>query len=360
MPKIEPLLITSKRKTQKRINCVSVAFPLRLKNAIEVVSEGGANALLDTLAQLGKVTEKAPELLQKANLEKRARSKYISNRMATALVDTNSTLRQSYWNTWHCNEGLEQDGKTITGRYCNNRWCLTCNRIRTAKLIKGYTQPLKDLPNKQFVTLTIPNVGEAYLKTALEDMLFTFQKIKGMMKKRKTPIIGIRKTECTYNVQADNYHPHFHLIVSGEDIASEIVKEWLKRYPEANSIGQDSRPADDTAVHELFKYFTKIATYSKVDKTRKIHIHALDVIFRAMKGKRVFQPMGITKVKVSEDVEEIQAQEYDIEPDSGKWVWEDEFHDWVNVDTGEMLTGFRPSDGVIDLLNNIVFEKPPD
>jgi plasmid rolling circle replication initiator protein Rep len=311
-----------------------------------------ANVFLDTLAQLGKPTAKAPLILQTSNLVKRARSKFVSNHLALALVDTKSPLYQSYWNTWHCNEQLEQNGKSITGRYCNNRWCSTCNRIRTAKLIIGYTKPLSDLEDKQFVTLTIPNVKASALPTALEDMAFVFNQIREVFKKRKTKMIGIRKIECTYNAIEDTYHPHYHLVVAGLDVANEIVEQWVKRFPEANKAAQDVREANDNAVKELFKYFTKIATYSKIDKKRKIHVQALDIIFRAMRGKRVFQPMGIKK-EVSEDIEEIQSQQYNIEDRNVVWKWVEEYHDWVDSDTGELLTGFVPGDGVLELLRNI-------
>jgi len=117
---------------------------------------------LDTLAQLAKVV-----------LGKRARSKYISNAISLRLSDLQSDLRQSYFNTYHCSDVLVQSGQKITSKYCNNRWCLTCNRIRTAKLIIGYRKPLSELIDPQFVTLTIPNVTGDQLVDAISEMLKT-------------------------------------------------------------------------------------------------------------------------------------------------------------------------------------------
>jgi hypothetical protein len=49
--------------------------------------------------------------------------------------------------------------------------------------------------------------------------------------------------------------------------------------------------------------------------------------------------MGIKKLKLSEDVEEIQAQQIeDILPNIDVWGWEQEVSDWVNS-SGELLTG---------------------
>lgn len=340
----------SKSDYLKRINCVSSAF-LKRNNCV-------SDASLDTLVQLRKTNQEAPPLLDKKNLTKRARSKHISNKITLSLADLNSPLKKAYWNTFYCNETLIQNGQTITGKYCKNRWCSTCNRIRTAQLIKGYTEPLSNIDDKHFVTLTVPNVRADELKIQIETMLSEFGRIKDTFRKRKTPIIGIRKLECTYNSNSNTYHPHFHIIVSGKHIAIEIVKEWLERFPDTNNLAQDVRAADDNSVHELFKYFTKIATYSKIDKTRKIHIVSLDTIFRAMKGKRVFQPMGIKKY-VPEDIEEIQSQEYDIEEQFVEWKWNEEYSNWIDIQTGECLTDYEPSPGVIELLKNIVISHPP-
>ena len=178
-----------------------------------------------TLAQLRKIPLKTAPPLQSANLKKRAKSKHFSNELSLALVDTKSELNQAYWNTWHCNEVLDQNGKTITGRYCKNRWCNTCNRIRTAKLIKGYEKPLKELKDMQFVTLTIPNVKASALKTSIEDMIAEFKRIQETFRKRGTPIVGLRKLECTYNATTKTFHPHFHAGVSGKKVADELVKE---------------------------------------------------------------------------------------------------------------------------------------
>ena len=90
--------------------------------------------LLDTLAQLRTETPSKPPV----TLVKRAKAKFLTNGLSFPLIDLNSPLKKSYWLTWHCTSVLLQEGQKITSRYCNNRWCIVCNRIRTAKLINGY------------------------------------------------------------------------------------------------------------------------------------------------------------------------------------------------------------------------------
>jgi hypothetical protein len=251
------MLNTTTKITQNISDCISSE-----KNV--------SGASLDTLAQLAKNP-----------LLKRARSKYISGALSLKLADLQSELRQSYFNTYHCADTLTQSGKKVISKYCGNRWCLTCNRIRTAKLIMGYREPLSALIDPQFVTLTIPNVAGRELATTIRVMQKTFRKIQKLFEKRKTPIIGIRKIEVTFNARTGEFHPHFHLVVSGHQIAQKIVLEWLKRFPKANNKAQDIRPADDNSIMELFKYFTKVVSGGV------IYTKALDTIFDSMKGERL-------------------------------------------------------------------------
>lgn len=303
---------------------------------LEVAGQNSHQNPLDTLAQL---------VPTRKLLQKRARSKYITNSVSIKLAALGSVLEQSYWNSYHCCGVLRQSGKSVVGKYCNNRWCLTCNRIRTAKLINGYAESLRELPDKRFVTLTIPNVSGESLKKTIEKMVESLVLIQKSFRKRKVKIVGIRKLECTYNPARNDFHPHFHLIVSGETISKLLIDEWLKRFPSATREAQNEKPADDNSAMELFKYFTKIVT------KKRFYISALDTIFTAMYGKRTFQPMGIKKI-VSEDISELQKIVYeDLEERESLWTWVDEATDWIDFDTGETLTGYSPSEAVVQLIN---------
>jgi hypothetical protein len=311
-----------------------------------------SNKLLNQLTTSHNNQECEPRI-NLGNLTKRAKSKHITNKILYPLIDLNSELKKSYWNTHYCNVSLLQSGRKITGRFCNNRWCCTCNRIRTMKLLKGYEPVLKRLTDKYFVTLTVPNVSENLLKDTVNNMFIEFIKIQKTFQKRKTPIRGIRKIECTYNPIKLNYHPHFHLIVSGSKIAENVVNEWVKRVPNTNRLAQDYRVADDGSVIELFKYFTKLITGK--GNNRRIYIVPMDNIFKVMRGRRVFQPLGIKK-DISEDINEIQSQEYEIEEGEFTWWWENKLHDWVNLDSTIKLSGYIPSEKEKELYKNIILK----
>ena len=300
------------------------------------------------------------------SLTRRARAKYFSYAVIFPLIDLDSPLQKSYWNTYHCCEILIREGEKITGSYCKNRWCTVCNRIRTAVLINTYKPVLDSWGDKWFVTLTIPNVPADKLRTAIADMEVEFRRIKDKFYKRHyrkqgDKLVGFRKLECTYNPERDDYHPHYHIIVRGEDVARGLLDEWLKRYPGARDIAQDVRPADNDSVMELFKYFTKLIVKVNRDD-RQVYIEPLDMIFRAIRGKRTFQNFGFTAPKEVEkpDDEAMElADEIEQEVIRESYQWHQDYHDWIGCQTGEVLTGYVPSPKFRKLVEGIGDKRSP-
>ncbi len=145
--------------------------------------------------------------------KKRARAKFFTHSYIYKLINLDSDLKKSYFQTVDCASLLTQKDSTITSQYCNQRWCTVCNRIRIAKFVNAYGNQLKELHNPHFMTLTVPNCSKEDLKATLIKMDKDFNKIYDLLKKRKIKIKGIRKTEITYNPTSQTYHPHFHLIV---------------------------------------------------------------------------------------------------------------------------------------------------
>lgn len=298
---------------------------------------------LDKLAQLSSKHNG-----NKTSLIKRAKRKYIGSAYIKKLAALDSPLHNSYNNSLSdCANVLTQIDKTITSKYCKNRWCLVCNSIRTAKLINEYLPVLKPLKNKYLLTLTIPNVRHDKIYDEIRKMTETWRKINlSINQYSKVKLKGVRKLECTYNYKRNDYHPHFHILISGKKNAEKILKQWLKHYPAANRKAQDIRPANNDSLMEIFKYFTKIIADNK-----KIHIQPLDHIFFAMRGKRVYQPFGIKKV-ISEEIEELQSEEITgIEPKTTFWKWLKQ--DWIDYETAELLTGYEPDEKTKTLISNI-------
>lgn len=302
-------------------------------------------------------------------LLKRARHKYFTYGLVVPLMKLGSPLEQSYRNTYYCCRMLAERNGEVTGSYCKNRWCTVCNRIRTAILINTYKPVLDSWDDKYFVTLTIPNVPTGRLSSAIDGMETEFGKVKQVFyrqhkrkrKKRDTPLIGFRKLECTYNPERCDYHPHYHIIVRGEETAKELLVEWLRRYPEAVEWAQDVQKADDDSVMELFKYFTKLITKTK-GKGSAVFIRPLDVIFQAMRRRRTFHNFGfkhevVEDEPISEEAEEL-AEKIEGEAVTVVYEWVQELTDWVEKQLGRVLTGYQPTPGFRQLVEGIGCDPP--
>lgn len=297
--------------------------------------------LLDTLELLDH-----PQCLQgfqrdkqtQNKLTQKAKNSYFSKGLAKNLMCLDSKLKKSYKRTYYdCQTTIVQDGKKLTSRYCGARWCNTCNRIRTAKLMNGYLKPIQAMKEPMFVTLTIPNVIKEDLKHYTKLMLSVSTNIIRALKRKKIAFNGIRKLECTYNIDRDDYHPHFHFIVDGIKASTELVNEWLRRFPLAEDYCQKIVPL--TNAIELFKYQTKLV--SKAEDGYYIFLSALDTIFNAIKGMRTFQAYGNIKM-IKEDIENLQSEEFNIQHNEFVlWLWNS--NDWFSMETGEPLTHYKPS-----------------
>jgi hypothetical protein len=271
------------------------------------------------------------------NLKKRAHSKALNTSLFGKLLYINSNLHEQYQDTFYCSHSLQIEGDKAKSNFCRKRWCMICNRIRTAQLINAYKPTLDTWQEKEFVTLTVKNMPKNELPTAISKMYKSFTKLKDSERKAKENIVGIRKLEVTYNKFSDEYHPHFHLIIQNQGSGERIIDKWLKLNTTAERSGQDVKKADDNSSFELFKYFTKLTSNSKKDKT--ISLSALDTIFNSIQGVRTFQPFGFIAHKQITPPENLDMNE-NLSLESQNFIYETKIKDWLSIETGEILTGY--------------------
>lgn len=318
----------------------------------------GGMTTLDTLAQpdhgppgrgseAGAAGRPAPE-----TLARRARAKYATVPLATALAELRSPLERSYRNSVYCASVVEQRGGKLTSTYCGNRWCLVCNRVRTARAITRYEPHLRAWTDRQFVTLTEPNVGAEELPAAIDAMLKRARLCVRSLRHAGYAVRALRKLEVTHNARRDDYHPHLHFVVEGAEVAHALVAAWLHRTPGAVRAAQDVRPCDEGSLREVFKYFTKLTVKAgpRADGKRAViaPVH-LDVIFRAMRGHRVYQPVGfVAAVEVGrgedDDIGQGETVAVTRIAETVMWEWAQQLADWVDLATGECLTRYEPGE----------------
>jgi hypothetical protein len=258
-------------------------------------------------------------------LEKRNYKKHLTRKFVIPLVNLHSPMEKGYWNTYYCNDVLEQEGKKIIGHYCGNRWCYICNGIRTAKLINAYKPVVDEWNNPVSLVLTVKNVPATVLdvQSKVKEMNEEFRKITDLLRNRDgVQVEAIRTIEVTSNWRAKTSHPHFHILLNGYWIGKLILEEWIKHFPEdeVNRGGQSLKKANKWSLNELFKYITKFN-----DGTPAL---VLDVIFQALKGMKIVSPTGVKKVP-EEIAELISVEIPELDNKNRLWWWNPEAKDWI-------------------------------
>jgi hypothetical protein len=171
---------------------------------------------------------------------------------------------------------------------------------------------------------------------------------------------GIKSLECNFNPERKTYNPHLHLIVENKEMADILIAEWLQRWgPKwTNPKAQKSRKVENTVrdLIETIKYGSKIFTEPDLKNkmkgrgSPKIYVSALDNIFKAMRGLRIFERFGfnLPKASIPTPGNSKVAPEYD------EWVFRASLFDWVNTENEECLSDYKPVSELIHLLNNCI------
>lgn len=297
-------------------------------------------------------------LIQKSDspkdvLRKKQWSKYVSKGISLTLMhfNPNSKLFKSYKNSTYCAETLltNEVGKIHT-TYCKNRWCLTCNRIKTARLINEYLPQLETLFNPVFVTLTLPTIEGEELPERIVEMEKAWRAIYNSTKqvkyKRTHDIFrGIRKAECTIRPNG-HYHYHFHFIIDGWAEGEWLIGQWLRRFPSADRKAQDIRFANEFAFRELFKYAFK----AEVKSGSKTNAKRYDLVFNALRGKRTYQAFGGIKA-VEEDFNEDDLTGAVVLEGMANRIFKWCTDDWYDKSTGEGLIGLEIPEKVKNMVD---------
>ena len=306
-------------------------------------SDYSKKSTLDTITNFCPLGEKP---IDKNQYKKRRRAKAITAAMSAKLGAIESPLNAGYKRAYHCANYLIQNGNKVTSNYCNHRCCNVCNRIKSAKMLQGYAEPLLAIKNIHFVTCTAPNVTAEELSAEMTRMQHAWRRIYKNLKQRykHLPIKGMYKLECTYNYKTKKFNPHFHFLISSYETAKEIQRQWLKQFPSARLAGQDIRPADDKSLFELFKYVTKSVVSNNYSAI------AMDTIYQALQHRNTYYRVGIKK-KVSEDLDDLQSQTIEFKDEAvDVWKWCYTGQDWYTSD-GEAFINSPISSKTKKLIN---------
>jgi|SRR5210317_1103943 hypothetical protein len=285
-------------------------------------------------------------------LQKRARRVAVSKPLSGSLsrVTKDRFMKKAYNRTlYKCGQQMVQSEGKIVSWWCGYRWCVSCSVIRVARMYAGYGEEIESWEKKYFVTLTAPNVKGHNLRSEIMRYQKIFRLCWMSLKRKKLDVKMVRSMEITYNEKRDDYHPHIHLIVKGRQVSEALVEAWLKRNPAAKRVAQDIRECNDSSINEVFKYSAKLSI-KKEGKVNPVPPEKLDLIFSSIRGLRMWSAVGIrskngVEEKSDEDLETKESTlAFKRMDELVNWEWAQSIRDWVDFETGEVLSEYEPSE----------------
>jgi hypothetical protein len=203
-----------------------------------------------------------------------------------------------------------------------------------------YGAALNNLHDLWFITLTAQTVEGEYLGTRYVEMQNIWRKIYLKLRKQGTPVRGFKKMETTST--KGKYHPHFHILISGENIARTIIHEWHRLNPGYTSHrGQDIRRVTDTekSIREILKY-----SFKTVTKEGPISPEVLHVINRASYRKRTHEAIGLDiPTDIALEAKEVLTAPREPSDTVELFRWKQVIRNWISTNN-EVFLKWSPSD----------------
>jgi len=300
---------------------------------------------------------KGTDLADTRALQGRAKRKLISQALSVGLASIaeekgDTEMARTFWNAYRCQKQLTVNQGRSYGDYCKTRCCALCSSIRKAEIINRYLPEIQTWKDPHFVTLTQKAVPAHNLEKWFFGVNKAFRQILSKYKKRHQrgkgiKLMGIKSLECNFNPTRRTYNPHLHFLVPSKEIADILIMEWQKKWTDkfTSPFAQHKRPVKhiEKDLVETIKYGTKIFTDFDARKKgrmpKRIYLHAIYNIYKAMKPYRLFERFGFNLPKQEKNgiktvIPAEQCKEF---------VYAPEVYDWVNEKTGEGLTGYTPT-----------------
>ena len=214
--------------------------------------------------------------------------------------------------------------------FCRNRLCPMCNWRKSLKMFSQMSEIVEKMTTDHnglrfiFLTLTVKNPSAADLSATIDAMNEGFKllvdKSKNLAASKavKKNILGWFKTlEITYNIKADTYHPHFHVVLAVPDSyftrGFTTTEKWVKIWRACMKLDYDPvldvrsvDMAEKGAVCEITKYAVKGEFLSDVCPQEQA-VRVVTVLANTLRNRRLIGFGGlfrdVRKFLKQEDVE---------------------------------------------------------
>lgn len=208
---------------------------------------------------------------------------------------------------------IEEDGtqKISSANFCRIRLCPMCQRRKSLKTYSDICRLVEALPGRTWVhmVLTLKNVTSGKLQSTITKLFESSTKLLRKNKAVKNAFNGaLRCLEVTYNSAEGTYHPHLHILLTGDKSLNNNSRKRISRKQLAefwkDAAGLDYVPqvhldytVDSGVVAEIAKYCVKPLEFEADDFTRAI---VLTDLYSALYNRRLIQTYGEIRKTLSD------------------------------------------------------------
>lgn len=181
----------------------------------------------------------------------------------------------------HCQDCNKKMVLRIT---CKSRFCVSCARTRSARLIEKYAPAIERWHKIFFITFTVRNVPEL-----TREYLDWYNKCFAMLRRRKSfkyVKAGLKAIECTYNEQAGTYHLHSHVVVNRFVDVNALRADWVA------ITGDDNKQVNIRYVRKGDKKKISKELVKYVTKLKDLPEHAMLTMLSVFSGRRLIDVFG--------------------------------------------------------------------
>lgn len=242
--------------------------------------------------------------------------KKLTTVTAECIINNSGTIIEQAEKVKYCGTHISTamfDGrqKIIGANFCRLRLCPMCQRRKSLKTYADISRLVEALPGRTWahVVLTYRNCTAEKLKQNIDSLFKNSTFLLRRTSEMKAAFRGaLRCLEVTYNSTSDTYHPHLHILLTGDKSLNNNIRKRISR-KQLCELWQrvsclDYRPevyisykVDSGAVAEIAKYCVKpLELDLEADKRREV----LEVLYSVLYGRRLIQTYGEIKKTLAE------------------------------------------------------------
>lgn len=176
--------------------------------------------------------------------------------------------------------------KLTRANFCKVRLCPMCSWRRSLKIF-GQVSKVMDYVDENhnykyiFLTLTVKNCYSEDLKSTLDLMTKSFNKLSERKAFKQVVKGYFRSLEITYNKDDDTYHPHFHMILAVNDSYFKDTRIYLTQKNWTN-LWKESLKVDYTPIVDVRRL--RENNGKEVAEVAKYTVKSEDLLIRDEKG----------------------------------------------------------------------------